>query len=258
MSGEVLLQARSLSLEKGGRRLCTDLDLGIEAGSCWGILGPNGAGKSTLLHVLAGLEPAEEGEVFYRAHSMHSWKRRELARELGVLFQLEESGLSSTLFETVLSGRHPHLGSFGLETAEDLAIAQEAIEASGLSGMEKRDSSTLSGGERQRMEIAALFAQQPRLALLDEPTNHLDPGHQLDMLRLLRKRFSGSSQGLVMVLHDINLALRFCDHLLLLKGDGSWKLGRTRQIGNVENLSWLFQHPVTRCAEGRVPCFSFL
>ena len=129
MSGEVLLQARSLSLEKGGRRLCTDLDLGIEAGSCWGILGPNGAGKSTLLHVLAGLEPAEESEVFYRAHSMHSWKRRELARELGVLFQLEESGLSSTLFETVLSGRHPHLGSFGLETAEDLAIAQEAIEA---------------------------------------------------------------------------------------------------------------------------------
>ncbi len=258
MSGEVLLRARSLSLTRGGRRLCSELDLDIEAGSCWGILGPNGAGKSTLLHTLAGLERPEEGEVSCCARPVQAWKRRELARELGVLFQLEESGLSSTVFETVLSGRHPHLGSFGWETAGDLAIAQEAIQLTGLSGMEKRDSSTLSGGERQRMEIAALLAQRPRLALLDEPTNHLDPGHQLDMLRLLRERFAAPSRGLVMVLHDINLALRFCDHLLLLKGDGSWKKGRTRRIGTGENLSWLFQHPVTRCAEGRVPCFSFL
>ena len=258
MSGETLLQARSLTLARGGRRLCVALDLEIEAGSCWGILGPNGAGKSTLLHALAGLDPTAEGAVLYRGRRVRSWKRRELARELGVLFQLEENGLPSTVFETVLSGRHPHLGSLGWETARDLAIAQEAMQATGLSGMAKRSASTLSGGERQRMEIAALLAQQPRLALLDEPTNHLDPGHQLEMLALLRRRFGGPSRGLVMVLHDINLALRFCDHLLLLKGDGSWKLGRTGQIGNAENLSWLFQHPVVRCTEGQTPCFSFL
>lgn len=253
-----LLETGSLSLVKGGRRLCTDLDLVVEAGSCWGILGPNGAGKSTLLHVLAGLEEPETGEVHYRGQEIQKWKRRELARELGVLFQLEETGLSSTVFETVLSGRHPHLGPFGWETARDLSIAREALGAAGLGGMEERSSSTLSGGERQRMEIAALLSQQPRLALLDEPTNHLDPGHQVEILELLLERFSGPSRGLVMVLHDINLALRFCDQLLLLRGDGSWRQGPVERLGTEEEISWLYRHPVASCSHGDRRCFSFL
>ena len=258
MSGEPLLEARSLSLERGGRRLVSELEFEIAAGSCWGILGPNGAGKSTLLHILAGLDTPAQGEVRFRGRPVRAWKRRELARELGVLFQLEESGLASTVFEAVLSGRHPHLGALGWETARDLAIAREALQAAGLRGMEKRGTLTLSGGERQRMEIAALLAQQPRLALLDEPTNHLDPGHQLGMLRLLRARFSGPAHGLVMVLHDINLAMRFCDHLLLLRGDGSWRLGPAGEVGSEGNLSWLFRHPVASCSGCKPPCFSFL
>ena len=258
MSGKILLEARSLSLQKGGRLLCSDLELDIEEGSCWGILGPNGAGKSTLLHALAGLELPERGEVRYRNRPVHTWKRRELAKELGVLFQLEETNLSTTLFETVLSGRHPHLGTFGWETATDLAITREVIQATGLSGMEDRNPQTLSGGERQRMEIAALLAQQPCLALLDEPTNHLDPGHQVEMLKLLHNHFSRASRSLVMVLHDINLALRICNHLLLLKGNGSWRQGSVEQIGSEENISWLYEHPVTSCSGGSRRCFSFL
>jgi iron complex transport system ATP-binding protein len=118
----------------------------------------------------------------------------------------------------------------------------------------ERDPGTLSGGERQRMEIAVLLAQSPRLALVDEPTNHLDPGQQVQMLHLLKTRFTTDGRALVMVLHDINLALAFCDRLLLIRGDGDWRAGPASETGTPETLSWLYDHPV-RQAEN---CLSFL
>jgi len=111
--------------------------------------------------------------------------------------------------------------------------------------MENRNTHTLSGGERQRMEIATLLTQQPQLALLDEPSNHLDPGQQIIMLQLLQEHFTVEERALVMVLHDCNLAMRFCDHLLLLKGNGEYLAGSLTELASAENLSWLYQHPVS-------------
>jgi len=258
MMNQPLLVAHSLCLERGGRLLCENLNLQIATGERWGILGPNGAGKSTLLLALAGLERQTSGEIFYREESLQHWNRKHLARELGVLFQLEEATLAGTVLESVLTGRHPHLGTFGWETAEDLTISREAILAAGLGGLENRDPRTLSGGERQRMEIATVLTQRPRLSLLDEPTNHLDPGQQIAMLDLLQQRLCKADNALVMVLHDVNLALRFCDHLLLLRGDGEWRSGPAKEIASVESISWLYRHPVEICHGGDYDCFSFL
>lgn len=240
-----LLRVDQLALSIGNTRVTRNLNLCVEAGSCWAILGPNGAGKTTLLHTLAGLHPADAGNLYCSGKTLGSYAPKELARERGVLFQTELSGFPGTLFETVLAGRHPYLGSLGWESPEDLQQAARAIELAGLKGLENRNIHTLSGGERQRMEIATLLAQRPRLALLDEPNNHLDPGQQILMLRLLHAHFTRAGHALVMVLHDCNLALRFCDHLLLLKGDGDYLAGSTQELASIENLSWLYQHQVS-------------
>jgi iron complex transport system ATP-binding protein len=108
------------------------------------------------------------------------------------------------------------------------------------------------------MEIAMLLAQAPDLALLDEPSNHLDPDQQILMLRLLRDRFTQPGRASIMVLHDINLAMRFCDHLLLLKGNGQQLSGPAREIATEENIHWLYQHPVSRLQAEGTTCFYFL
>ncbi|WP_293672543.1 ABC transporter ATP-binding protein [Thiolapillus sp.] len=240
-----LLTAEKLALSIGNIRITEALDLYIVAGSCWGILGPNGAGKTTLLHTLAGLRPPDTGAIRYSGKAVADYSPRELARERGLLFQTELSGFPGTLFETVLAGRHPYLGRLGWESPQDLEQAAKAIVQTGLKGLEERNVQTLSGGERQRMEIATLLAQQPRIALLDEPSNHLDPGQQIIMLRLLRAHFTSTDRALMMVLHDCNLAMRFCDHLLLLKGNGEHRAGSVKTLATAENLSWLYGHPVT-------------
>lgn len=239
-----LLNTQGLSLSIGNTCITQQLDLSIEAGSCWGILGPNGAGKTTLLHTLAGLHPGSGGYISYNGKLLSTYSPRALAKIRGVLFQSELNSFPGTLFETVLAGRHPHLGKLGWERPEDLQQAARAIELTGLNGMEHRNTHTLSGGERQRMEIATLLAQQPQLALLDEPSNHLDPGQQIIMLQLLQAYFTRDNRALVMVLHDCSLAMRFCDHLLLLKGNGEHLAGSMIELATAENLSWLYQHPV--------------
>ncbi len=253
-----LLSTRKLSLRIGSTEVCRDLTLEIRAGQCWGILGPNGAGKTTLLHALAGLHPSDSGEIRYGPHPLPDLDPRQQALWRGLLFQDGLGGFPGTVFETVLAGRHPHLGRLGWERPEDLRLAQAALEATGLQGLEQRSVSTLSGGERQRMEIAMLLAQAPRLALLDEPSNHLDPDQQILMLRLLKKHFSHSDRAMVMVLHDINLAMRFCDNLLLLRGNGQQRSGPLKKVATEDNIRWLYRHPVSLLKAGGTACFHFL
>jgi len=250
MSSESLLQVQHLDLQIGRRRLIGGLDWQVRAGQSWGILGRNGVGKSSLLHHLAGLTTAPPEGISLCGQPLRQLSRREVAQQLGVLMQLPEPAIPTTLRETVLLGRAPHLGAWSFESEEDHRIVAEAIGAMGLTGLEQRLMTQLSGGERRRGEIAQLLAQQPRLAFLDEPVNHLDLAQQFAILAELRRRFSGPDQALVMVLHDLNLALRFCDHLLLLDGEGGWLAGPTTELGTAERLSDLFGHPLAAVPRG--------
>ncbi|SFR80541.1 iron complex transport system ATP-binding protein [Marinobacter daqiaonensis] len=217
------LQVRQLVIDIPGRASGQALDFTVEPGQIWGVLGPNGAGKTTLLHTLAGLRAPRSGDILLGAESLAGLKRRTVSRQLGLVFQDRQDGFPATVMETALIGRHPWLSPWQMEGGEDLAMAEKALAVMDVSHLADRLVNTLSGGERQRVAIATVLTQNPGTWLLDEPTNHLDLHHQVAVMNLLKQQAS-EGRAVFMCLHDLNLAARWCDHLLLLypSGDACW------------------------------------
>ncbi|CAL96169.1 ABC transporter ATP-binding protein [Azoarcus olearius] len=242
-----LLEADGLALRIGERWLCCEFSLSLQAGGCLALLGPNGAGKTTLLHTLAGLRPPTVGAVMLGGLPYAAWSPAEAACFRGLLVQQQPDHFAASVLETVLIGRHPHLGRWGWESAEDEAIARAALTEFGMADMAARDILTLSGGERQRVALATLLAQAPQLFLLDEPLNHLDLRYQIAVLERFRA-LADSGRGVVMVLHDINLAARFADHVILLDGRGGVHAGDRDSVLRADLLSHAFGHPL-RCID---------
>lgn len=239
------LQTENLTLRVGERSLCTALDTSVHAGECLVLLGPNGAGKTTLLHTLAGLQAPSAGNVYLHGKSYAEWRSDEAARFRGLLPQKQPDAFSSSVLETALIGRHPHLGRWGWEKPEDERLAFAVLDELGLGAMAERDVLTLSGGERQRVAIASLLVQQPNLLLLDEPTNHLDLRYQIEVLELIIRRLREGA-AVVMVLHDINLAARYADQVILLDGRGGVIAGSRAEVLQADKLSYAFSYPLRR------------
>lgn len=239
-----LLEAGRLTVSIGGRTFCRDLDLTLQAGERLVILGRNGAGKSTLLSVLAGLRAPVSGEVRLHGASYVELGARKSALIRGWLPQSRGDAFASTVLETALVGRHPHLERWGWESEHDAEIVRRALAAVDLAGFEERDVQTLSGGERQRVAIATLLAQEPQLYLLDEPIAYLDLKHQIAMLELFSVAAVERNAALAMVLHDPALAWRYSDRVLLVHGDGATEYGPTRDMLTAERLSALFHYPL--------------
>lgn len=246
-----LLTTRGLRVGIAGRIFCRDLVLHVPAGECLAILGRNGAGKSTLLSVLAGLREPEAGEVLVEGASYVSLGARASARLRGWLPQNRSEAFSSTVLETALVGRHPHLARWDWESAQDVRITRQALAAVGLTELAQRDVQTLSGGERQRLSIATLLAQAPRLYLLDEPLAHLDLNHQIAILELFAALTRKERAACAMVLHEPGLAARFCSRALLLFGDGTTEQGACDEIITSDSLSRLYGYPLREVGDGR-------
>jgi iron complex transport system ATP-binding protein len=240
-----LLAAHGLAVAIAGIRVCAGLELRVEAGQCWAILGRNGAGKTTLLNTLAGLRAPAAGTIEVEGRPLAAFAPRALARVRGLLPQSDSDPFPATTLETVLIGRHPHLARWGWEGAEDLRIAREALLAADMADAEARDVRTLSGGERRRVALATLLAQEPRLFLLDEPASHLDLSHQAALLARLAALARTQSCAIVMALHDVNLAARYCDHALLLDR-GSAIAGPVEELLTADRLSALYGVPLRR------------
>ena len=248
------LAAEALVIDIPGRPDGQPLDLAVRPGQVWGVLGPNGAGKTTLLHTLAGLRPARSGAVSLAGRPLPYWRRKALARRLGVVFQERHDGFPATVLETALIGRHPYLAPWDMETAADVAIAREALERLGLAGLEERLVGTLSGGERQRLSVATVLAQEPAFWLADEPTNHLDLRHQVAVMDLLAAQ-AAAGCGVLLCLHDINLAARWCTHILLLYPDGKACWGPTDAMLATEALEALYGQPLVAAEAGGARVF---
>jgi iron complex transport system ATP-binding protein len=239
-----VLETRALTVSIGDTRVCQGLDLRIEEGERWCILGRNGTGKTTLLHTLAGLRRATGGSTELDGKSLADLPAKTRSRHIGILLQDHHDNFPASVLETVLAGRHPWLGNFQWEDANDYKIARAALKSVGLADMEARNVATLSGGERRRTGIATLLTQEPEILLLDEPTSHLDIHYQIHALDILREQSTGTGKSLLLVMHDLNLALRYCNRFLLLFGDGQHVLGNAEQVITQATLDRLYQYPL--------------
>jgi iron complex transport system ATP-binding protein len=207
----------SFAYHAHGARVVDDVSLTIAPGEMVGILGPNGSGKTTLLKMLSGTLTPNAGSITFEGRRLAEWTRRDLARRIALVPQETHAPFDFTVLDIVLMGRFPHLGAFALEGPEDLAIARQALAATGTSAFEERPFATLSGGEKQRVVIASALAQTPELLLLDEPTASLDLGHQLDVQLLLADLNRERHVTMVLSTHDLNLAAALCRQLILLR-----------------------------------------
>ena len=224
------LELQSLSLRIGSTIVCRDLSMSISASERWALLGKNGAGKTTLLHSILGLHKPDNGLIFVNNKPLKEFKRQELARYLGILFQDGMHAMPNTVLESVLLGRHPHTHSWLIDTESDLEMAIAALRLLDLESFAERQIDSLSGGEKQRMALAMLLAQTPKLYLLDEPSNHLDLAFQVKLIAVLDQELKKQNSSVLMATHDINLAARFCDHFLLLLGNGEFLIGNREEV----------------------------
>jgi len=210
------LVAEGVSLGYDGRRVIEGLDLVIPPGRITAIVGPNACGKSTLLRGLARLHPLEAGRVLLGGRDVSRIPRRDVARRIGVLPQSSLAPDGVRVADLVARGRYPHQGWFGRHSSDDDAVVAEALTATGIADLAERPIEELSGGQRQRVWIAMVLAQQTDLVLLDEPTTFLDVTHQLELLDLLTVLNRERGTTVVMVLHELNLAARYADHLVVM------------------------------------------
>jgi iron complex transport system ATP-binding protein len=211
-----LLTADRVRFSQDGQESLCDIHFQVAAGELVGLIGPNGAGKSTLLKVLGGLWSGAKGEIRLLDQPLRAYSPREVARIIAQVPQSTTIDFPFTVRQIVLMGRNPHLSRFQLETEQDRHIADESMRRAEIFDLADRMIGTLSGGERQRALIARALTQEPRLLLLDEPTANLDIRHQLDILRLVRVLTHDQQLGAVAAVHDLELAARFCDRLVLL------------------------------------------
>lgn len=212
------LSFRGLSVSLGERAVFDGFDLDISRGRITGVIGPNGCGKSTLLRVADALLAPSAGEVLLAGESLQAMDARSRARGLALLPQVHRTP-SMTVRDLVACGRYARMGVFGRMRREDWEVVDEALEFMGLQALAEVNARRLSGGERQRAFVAMALAQQAGVLMLDEPTTYLDVRASLELMALVRRLVAERGITAVVVLHDLDLALRSCDELVVLAPD---------------------------------------
>jgi iron complex transport system ATP-binding protein len=235
------LRAESLTLAYDGRVVIDGLDLEIPDGRITAIVGPNASGKSTLLRGLARLMRPEAGRVTLDGRDVRAFAPREFARRVAVLPQQPVAPDGVLVADLVARGRHPHRGWFGGRSSDDDRIVAEVLEATGTADLAERSVSELSGGQRQRVWIAMALAQRAGIMLLDEPTSFLDVSHQLELLDLLTESNRQLGTTVVMVLHELNLAARYADHLVVVDGGRIAAAGEPAAVLTAETVGTAFE-----------------
>jgi iron complex transport system ATP-binding protein len=228
---------------ESARRAVSDLSVEIPAGACTAVLGPNGSGKSTLLRLLLGTLAPSAGRIELRDHPLGAWSRDELARQVGVVPQGEEAVFPMTVREMVTMGRYPHLGPWRRAGDADRRAVDDAMRRCDVHTMAARDIGTLSGGERQRARVARALAQQAPTLALDEPTAALDVSHEMAIFELLRD-LGHAGKTVLLITHNLNLAARYADRLVLLDGGRLAAEGTPEQVLTRETVERVYGWPV--------------
>lgn len=227
-----------------GRPLLRDVSFTLTPGRVVGIIGHNGSGKSTLLKLLARQQAASAGTLLLDGQSLATWSIRAFARMVAYLPQTPPSAGALKVRELVACGRYPWHGALGRKSARDGEAVEAALALADVGGFADRLVETLSGGERQRAWLAMLVAQEARYLLLDEPTAALDVAHQVEVMALARRLGHEHGLGVALVLHDVNMAARYCDELVALRGGRLLMRGPPDQVVTTDALAEIYGIPM--------------
>ena len=234
------LQGSRLGLSYGGRLVCKELDIDIPRGRITVIVGPNACGKSTLLRALARLVEPRQGQIILDGRDIRHYRARDLARKLGLLPQSCTAPAGICVADLVARGRHPHQTLLRQWSEADEAALRRAMKDAHVEKLADRAMDELSGGQRQRAWLAMALAQETALMLLDEPTTYLDIAHQFEVLQLCRRLNRDGGRTLIMVLHDLNQAARYADHLLAMKDGAIVAAGSPAQVLHPATIEQVF------------------
>ncbi|UKS66606.1 ABC transporter ATP-binding protein [Rossellomorea marisflavi] len=234
------LFSTDLSVGYDDRLIVKNLSVSIPDKQITTIIGPNGCGKSTLLKAITRIIPHQTGNILLDGQNIHKQSTKELAKKMAILPQTPESASGLTVGELVSYGRFPHQKGLGRLTKKDQDMIHWAMEETGTLPFKHREVDALSGGQRQRVWIAMALAQETDIIFLDEPTTYLDMAHQLEVLELLERLNREQGRTIVMVLHDLNQAARFADHIIALKDGDLVSSGTGEQVITRETLRKVF------------------
>ena len=246
------LAINNLNFSYDQKSILSDINLNIDSGSFTGIIGPNGSGKTTLAKLISKLLKADKNTVAINDMDINDIKISELAKFMAMVPQASSVNYDLTVYEVVLMGRTPHLKRFQRESDEDFKIVKEVMEETDTWIFRDRLIHQLSGGERQRVIIARTLAQEPKILILDEPVTYLDIHHQLQIMSLIKKLSTTRKMTIIMILHDLNYALTYCDHVVLLSDGKVFKHGHPGDVVTIEHIKSVYDidvsiinHPVT-------------
>ncbi|MBI5971719.1 ABC transporter ATP-binding protein [Staphylococcus caledonicus] len=245
------LRGQQVEIGYGDHTIINNLDVEIPDGKITSIIGPNGCGKSTLLKALSRLLAVKKGEIQLDGENIHTQSTKEIAKKIAILPQTPEVADGLTVGELVSYGRFPHQKGFGRLSAEDKKEIDWALSVTGTSEFRHRSINDLSGGQRQRVWIAMALAQKTDIIFLDEPTTYLDISHQLEILELVQRLNEEQGCTIIMVLHDINQAIRFSDHLIAMKKGEIVASGATEDVLTKDILEKVFNIDVVLSTDPR-------
>lgn len=234
----VTVNVNNVTFGYNSTRILQDVSVDIDRSSFVSIVGPNGAGKSTLLKCVNKILKPESGDILVDKNNIHEMKRMEVARNVAYVPQSSNRIFPTTVFETVMMGRRPHLGWFSNE--DDKEKVWQVLEEMGLDDLALRNFDELSGGQQQKILIARALAQETGVILLDEPTSNLDIWHQLDVMENVRSLVNNKNVTALMVVHDLNMASKYSDWILMMKNGKIVSAGNPASVLTCDNIEHVY------------------
>ena len=235
-----ILQTKNIIFSYSQKTVLHSISMDITRGEFVGIIGPNGSGKSTLLKLLGAVLIADSGKLYFKEKNYLDYNRKQLARSITWIPQEHPMVFPFKVSEVVLMGRHPYLSAFAFEGDEDIEIARSAMERTQTIQFAERNFNEISGGEKQRVVIAGAIAQEPELMILDEPTSALDIKYQIQILNILKQLNEDKNMTVILAMHDLHLASKFCKRLVLLEDGKIFKDGETEEVLRKDHIEKVY------------------
>lgn len=239
-----LLEAKNLKFRYGKKSVLDGVSFNVKKGEFISIIGPNGSGKSTLLKTLNNIYNPWKGKILIDGKNIKNFRQKKIAKIMALVLQDSNIDYEFTVEEIILMGRHPHKGRFEKEDGDDYKIIEESLEMTNTTYLRNRIITEISGGERQRVMIAKALAQKPKIILLDEPTSNLDINHQIEILKLLKDMNKQNGTTIILVIHDINLAIRYSDKVIMLNEGKILDMGKPEEVITRENIEKVYNMKV--------------